>query len=31
MAKHEIMIHEYTSATKASAPNLGCYISKESV
>ena len=31
MAKHEVVIHENTSATKASAPYLGSYISKETV
>ena len=31
MAKHEIMIHENTSATKESAPYLGSYISKETL
>ena len=31
MAKHEIVIHENTGATKASAPNLGSYISKETL
>ena len=31
MAKHEIIIHENTSATKESAPYLGSYLSKETV
>jgi len=31
MAKHEIMIHENTSATKESAPYLGTYVSKETI
>ena len=31
MAKHEVVIHENTSATKVSAPYLGSYISKETV
>ena len=31
MAKHEIMIHENTSATKESAPYLGSYVSKETL
>ena len=31
MAKHEIIIHENTSATKESAPYLGSYISKETL
>ena len=31
MAKHEVVIHENTSATKESAPYLGSYISKETV
>ena len=31
MAKHEIMIHQNTGATKESAPYLGSYIAKETV
>ena len=31
MAKHEIIIHENTSATKESAPYLGSYLSKETI
>ena len=31
MAKHEVVIHENTSATKESAPYLGSYIAKETV
>jgi len=31
MAKHEVMIHENTGATKESAPYLGSYIAKETV
>ena len=31
MAKHEIVIHENTGATSASAPYLGSYISKETL
>ena len=31
MAKHQIMIHENTGATKESAPYLGSYISKETL
>ena len=31
MAKHEVMIHENTGATKESAPYLGSYISKETI
>ena len=31
MAKHEILIHENTGATKVAAPYLGSYISKETV
>ena len=31
MAKHEIIIHENTSATRESAPYLGSYLSKETV
>ena len=31
MAKHEVIIHENTGATKESAPYLGSYIAKETV
>ena len=31
MAKHEVIIHENTGATKESAPCLGSYVSKETV
>ena len=31
MAKHEVVIHENTGATKESAPYLGSYIAKETV
>ena len=31
MARHEIVIHENTSATKESAPYLGSYIAKETI
>ena len=31
MAKHEIIIHENTSATRESAPYLGSYLSKETI
>ena len=31
MARHEVVIHENTSATKESAPYLGSYIAKETV
>ena len=31
MAKHEVMIHENTGATKEAAPYLGSYISKETI
>ena len=31
MARHEVMIHENTGATKESAPYLGSYISKETI
>ena len=31
MAKHEVIIHENTGATKESAPYLGSYVSKETV
>ena len=31
MAKHEIVIHENTGATKESAPYLGSYIAKETI
>ena len=31
MAKHEIIIHENTGATRESAPYLGSYVSKETV
>ena len=31
MARHEVVIHENTSATKESAPYLGSYIAKETI
>ena len=31
MARHEVVIHENTGATKESAPYLGSYIAKETV
>ena len=31
MAKHEVVIHENTGATKESAPYLGSYIAKETI
>ena len=31
MAKHEVIIHENTGATKGSAPYLGSYVSKETI
>ena len=31
MAKHEVVIHENTGATKELAPYLGSYIAKETV